>query len=120
MRDDRVDPGVLRGEQQGQAAAVGAADHADPGVAGGVGADVGAGGQPVEQPLGVAHLVVGAVQVDLTAAAAEAPRGPGQHRVAAVRPASSASARTESLVPPKPWASSTAGTFRSADAARGR
>jgi hypothetical protein len=46
--------------------------------------------------------------VDLAAAAAEALRRPGQHRVAPVGE-DSASELTESFVPPKPCASSTAG-----------
>ena len=72
-----------------------------------------------EQPLGVAHLVVGAVQVDLRrrcgrsrAPSRSAPRNPG-------RPAPRRRPRTESLVPPKPCASSTAGTLP-ADASAGR
>src|SRR4051794_14921572 len=82
--DDRVAPRILPGEQQGQAAAVRATDHADSRVAGRVQPHLGAGGQPGEQPPGVAHLVVGAVQVDLAAAAAEALGGPGEHRIAPV------------------------------------
>ncbi len=81
-RDDRVDPLILPGEEQGEGAAVGAADHPDPWVAGRVGLHLGALRQPVEQALRVLDLVVRAVQVDLAGAAAEALRGPGEHGVA--------------------------------------
>src|SRR5690606_22126884 len=83
--NDRVDPAVLTGEHQGQRTAVRTAHDAEARVvAGAVLRDLGPRRQPVDEPLRVADLVVRAIEVDLAATLAESPRGPGQHRVAAV------------------------------------
>ena len=70
--------------------------------------NLGAAGQPVDQGPGVRHLVVERVQRDLSGGVAEAAGRVGQDDEPA-RARSSASETTDSLEPPNPWATITAG-----------
>jgi hypothetical protein len=98
-RDDRVDPGVERRDGVLDLAAVGAADHADPRVAGGLLGDVadpaGAAGAVVERVAAgagedVDHAAAGlavvlrVVERDLAGGGAEPETGVGEHHVALV------------------------------------
>ncbi len=71
---------IGRGDEL-DATAVGAADHADAGIARPVELHAALGGHPVEELLHVLALVVGAVGLDRAAGLAEAPRVPGEHVV---------------------------------------
>ncbi len=72
---------VARGEQ-GNGAAVGAAGHADAGVALLVELDLGLLGQPIDELRDVGDLALRVVQADLPGRLAEAAGRPGQDRVA--------------------------------------
>ena len=84
LRRDGVDPVVVGGAEQGQRAAVGAAGHADPRVAGAVELHVVPLGQPVDQRGEVGDLVPRVVQPDLPGAAPEAAGRVGEDDVAAL------------------------------------
>jgi hypothetical protein len=77
-----VDPAVEPGHGQLDAPAVGGADHADAGVALGVGQGLGLLGHPVEQDLDVAALGVRCVHRGGAGRGTEAPWVPGQDVVA--------------------------------------
>ena len=78
--------GSAAGEQQRQRPAVRGAGDAHPRVAGPVLADLGPGGEPVDELAGVGDLVLRGVQGDLSGALAEPARRPGEGDVAALRP----------------------------------
>ena len=85
-RDDRVDPLVVRREEQREPAAVRAADGRHPRIVRNrSSATSGRRGEPVDQLGAVLDLPVGTVQVDLAAAGAEALGRPRQDRVAPAR-----------------------------------
>ena len=83
-RRQRVDPGVVAGQQQRERPAVRPAGDAHPGIARTVLHHVGIRGQPVDQCAGVRHLEVRGVERDLPAAGAEAARRPREHDEPAV------------------------------------
>ena len=83
-RRQRVDPGVVAGQQQRERPAVRPAGDAHPGIARTVLHHVGVRGQPVDQRAGVRHLEVRGVERDLSAAGAEAARRPREHDEPAV------------------------------------
>ena len=82
VRSDHVHPRVARGRDPLDAAAVRAAVHADPRVAGLVELGLGLRREPVDQGRYVTRLVVGGVDLHRAARLAEAARVPGQHVVA--------------------------------------
>ena len=79
LRHDGVDPVVVGGGQQRQAAAVGGAGDTYPRVTRPVEQHPGLAGQPGDELAGVPDLVVRRVEPDLAAAGAGAARGPGEH-----------------------------------------